>query len=72
MSESQSDTSVQGQELQRLWKAYEEKPPDFEGFDIIKQTEIEALFNKEIDKKKYMERPQGLSQRHKYRPKSTK
>ena len=49
--QSLSDTSVQAQELQRLWKAYEERPPYF-------------------DKKKYMQRPQGLSQRHKYRPKT--
>ena len=72
MSESESDTSVQAQELQRLWKAYEERPPDFKGFDIIEQPEIETLFDKEIDKKKYMERPQGLSQRHKYKPKTYK
>ena len=72
MSESESDTSVQAQELQRLWKSYEERPPDFEIFDIIEQPEIETLFDKAIDKKKYMDRPQGLSQRHKYRPKSYK
>ena len=64
MSKSESDTSMQAQKLQRLWKAYEERPPDFEGFNITEQPEIETLFDKEIDK------PQGLSQRHKYRPKT--
>ena len=46
MSETESDTSVQAQELQRLWKAYEERPPDFEGFDIIEQPEMETLSDK--------------------------
>ena len=39
---SESEISTQVKELQRLWKAYEEKPADFEGFDILQQPEIES------------------------------